>query len=61
MTYMVFIEGKQPPMKKHDLLVDAEGEAELLATHPEYKMKKIYVIEVVQTYEPIVTREWKKK
>jgi hypothetical protein len=61
MSYMVFVDGKQPPQKEHDFLVDAESEAERLATHPDNKMRKIYVMKAVETYEPVVTREWIKK
>jgi len=59
MSYMVFVEGKQAPTREHQLLVEAKEEAVRLASQPDNKMKKVYVIQVIATNEPVVMRVWK--
>lgn len=61
MSYMVFVDGKQPPTKEHTFLCEAEAEANRLSTHPDNKMRKIYIMQIVKTNEPVVTRVWKEK
>jgi len=58
MSYMVFVQGKQPPVKKHDFLVDAEAEVERLAQMPDNRMSKIYILEIKKVNEPVITRRW---
>lgn len=58
MSYMVFVEGKNAPTKEHTFLVDAEAEAERLASQSDNKMRKIYILQVVKTNEPVVSRTW---
>ena len=60
MSYMIFVEGKSAPTKEHDFLVDAEAEAERLAEQPDNKMRKIYILKVVEINKPIVNRVWVK-
>lgn len=59
MSYMVFVEGKQLPTREHQLLVDAKSEVERLASQRDNKMKKIYIMQIIETNEPVVTRVWK--
>ena len=61
MSYMVFVEGKSAPTKEHTFVVDAEVEAERLAEQPDNKMRKIYLLKVVEVNEPVVTRIWAKR
>lgn len=59
MSYMVFVEGKQAPTREHQLLVEAKEEAVRLASQPDNNMRKVYVIQVIATNEPVVMRVWK--
>ena len=61
MSYMVFVEGKQPPTREHQLLVEAKEEAVRLASQPDNKLRKVYVMQIVETNEPYVLRVWKEK
>ena len=58
MSYMVFVEGRSAPTKEHTFVVDAEAEAERLAEQPDNKMRKIYILKVVEINKPIVNRVW---
>ena len=58
MSYMVFVEGKQPPTKVHTFLCDAEAEVERLALQPDNKIRKIYIFSIVKTNEPTYGRTW---
>jgi len=59
MSYMVFVEGKQTPTREHHFLIDAKSEAERLASQHDNKMRKIYIMQIIETNEPVVTRVWK--
>ena len=59
MSYMVFVEGKQPPTREHQFLVEAKEEAVRLASQPDNNMKKVYVMQVIAVNEPVVMRVWK--
>ena len=59
MSYMVFVEGKQPPTREHHYLIEAKEEAVRLASQPDNKMRKVYVMQIIETNEPVVIREWK--
>ena len=59
MSYMVFVEGKQPPTMEHQLLVEAKEEALRLASQPDNKMRKVYVMQVIAVNKPVVSRVWK--
>ena len=58
MSYLVYVEGKSSPVKEHMYLVDAKAEAERLATHPDNKMRNIYVVKIVTVSQPVVSRQW---
>lgn len=61
MSYMVFVEGKHAPTREHQLLVEAKEEAVRLASQPDNKLRKVYVMQIVETNEPVVMRVWKEK
>lgn len=59
MSYLIYVDGKNLPTKEHDSLVNAMIEVERLAQQPDNKMRKIFILEIMQVNEPVVTRQWK--
>jgi hypothetical protein len=57
MSFMVFVEGKQAPMREHETLEEARVEAERLATGNEGR--RVLVLSVVAVLEPIRGHRWR--
>jgi hypothetical protein len=53
MTYMVAVEGKQAPSKEHEFYQDAKDEAIRLASKPDNRSAKIYILEIKAVMMPV--------
>lgn len=58
MTYLVYVDGKQPPTRQHESLVNAMQEAERIALQPDNQLRKIYILRVEKINEPVISRKW---